>query len=85
MKKLTYKLNKNLTGRQATMLNWKLTQIEGSVRIINKEENRMINAKSLIGLLSGAFRADNIIDIVIEDEKDLSKIKEILNEVGQQI
>ena len=43
---ITYKLNKNLTGRQANMLNWKLTQIPGSVRIINKEENRMINAKS---------------------------------------
>lgn len=85
MSKVTYRLNKNLTGRQANMLNWKLTQIPGSVRIINKEENRMINAKSLIGLLSGAFRADNIIDIIIEDERDEKKVKEILNEVGMQI
>lgn len=85
MTKVTYQLNKNLTGRQANMLNWKLSQVQSSIRILNKEEDRMINAKSLIGLLSGAFRADNIIDIIIEDERDLNKVKEILNEVGQQI
>ena len=82
---ITYKLNKNLTGRQANMLNWKLTQIPGSIRIINKEENRMINAKSLVGLLSGAFRADNIIDIVVDRDEDIQKVKEILNEVGKEI
>lgn len=82
---ITYKLNKNLTGRQANMLNWKLTQIPGSVRIINKEENRMINAKSLVGLLSGAFRADNIIDIVIDRDEDIQKVKLVLNEVGREI
>ena len=82
---ITYKLNKNLTGRQANMLNWKLTQIPGSVRIINKEENRMINAKSLVGLLSGAFRADNIIDIVVDRDEDIQKVKLVLNEVGREI
>lgn len=82
---MTYKLNTNLTGRQANMLNWKLTQIPGSVRIINKEENRMINAKSLVGLLSGAFRADNVIDIVVDRDEDIQKVKEILNEVGKEI
>ena len=85
MSKVTYRLNKNLTGRQANMLNWKLTQIPGSVRIINKEENRMINAKSLVGLLSGAFRADNIIDIVIDRDEDIQKVKLVLNEVGREI
>ena len=85
MTKVTYQLNKNLTGRQANMLNWKLSQVQSSIRILNKEEDRLINAKSLIGLLSGAFRADNIIDIIIEDEKDERKVKEILNEVGKQI
>lgn len=82
---ITYKLNKNLTGRQANMLNWKLTQIPGSVRIINKEENRMINAKSLVGLLSGAFRADNIIDIVVDRDENMQKVKSVLNEVGREI
>ena len=85
MTKVTYQLNKNLTGRQANMLNWKLSQVQSSIRILNKEEDRLINAKSLIGLLSGAFRADNIIAIIIEDEKDERKVKEILNEVGKQI
>ena len=81
----SYKLDKNLVGRAATMLNWKLGQINSSVRIVNKEENRVINAKSLIGLLSGCFKADDIIDIMLEDDRDERKVKEILNEVGQQI
>jgi phosphotransferase system HPr-like phosphotransfer protein len=82
---VSYKLDKNLIGRTAAMMNWKLGQVNSSVRIVNKEENRMINAKSLIGLLSGCFKADNIIDIVIEDERDFKKVKEILDEVGKQI
>lgn len=68
---VSYKLDKNLIGRTATMMNWKLGQVNSSVRIVNKEENRMINAKSLVGLLSGAFRADNVIDIVIDRDEDI--------------
>jgi len=45
----------------------------------------MINAKSLVGVLSGAFRADNIIDIVIDREDDVEKVKKILDEVGKEI
>ena len=84
MTKIKYKLNKNLTGRQAAQLNWKLTQISSSIRIIN-EEGRMINAKSLIGLLSGCFRSENNIEIIVDDERDLERVKEALSEVGTKI
>lgn len=82
---ISYKLNKTLTGRQAIMLNWNLSQINGEIRIVNKEEDRVINAKSLVGLLSGAFRADNIIDILVENEADLVEVKKCFNEVGREI
>lgn len=67
------------------MLNWNLSQVPGEVRIINKEEDRVINAKSLVGLLSGCFRADNIIDILIENKTDLMEVKKCFNEVGREI
>ena len=82
---INYKLNKDLTGRAAAMLNWKLGTLNSSVRIVNKEEDRIINAKSLIGLLSGCFKTDSIIEIVIDNEKELEKIKEAFNEVGDKV
>lgn len=81
---ISYKLNKNLVGRAATMLCWGLTQTQGEVRVINKEE-RMINAKSLIGLLSAAIKADDEIKIIIDKDKDLDKVKKVFNEVGKEI
>lgn len=85
MVRIVYQLDKNLAGRAATQLNWKLEKVESPVRIINDEEGRMINAKSLVGLLSGCFRADSRINVVIEDENELEKVKEIFNEVGKEI
>lgn len=82
---ISYKLNTTLTGRQAVMLNWNLSKVQGEVRIINKEENRVINAKSLIGLLSGGFKSDNIIDILIENDTNLMEVKKCFNEVGREI
>lgn len=82
---ISYKLNTTLTGRQAVMLNWNLSKVQGEVRIINKEENRVINAKSLIGLLSGGFKSDNIIDILVENDTSLMDVKKYFNEVGKEI
>lgn len=82
---VTYRLNKDLTGRTAAMLNWKLGTLKSSVRIVNKEEDRIVNAKSLIGLLSGCFKADSIIDIKVENENEINEVKKAFNEVGNTI
>jgi len=48
--KISYKLNKNIEARVASMLAWDLSQLHSSVHI--QLEDRAINGKSLIGILS---------------------------------
>nr|DAD58803.1 MAG TPA: HprK protein [Caudoviricetes sp.] len=48
--KLQYKLNRDIVARTATMLNWDLSQLHSSIHIQSGE--RVINGKSLIGILS---------------------------------
>ena len=81
---ISYKLNKDIVARTATMLNWNLSSINSQIRIINKD-NRMINAKSLVGLLSGNLKKDDNINILIDSELDLMKVKSYFNEVGKEI
>lgn len=81
---ISYKLNKDIVARTATMLNWNLNSINSSIRIINKDK-RMINAKSLVGLLSGNFSKDDQIDIIINNEEVVDKVKSYFNEVGKEI
>jgi len=48
--KISYKLDKNIEARVASMLAWDLSQLHSSVHI--QLEDRVINGKSLIGILS---------------------------------
>jgi phosphotransferase system HPr-like phosphotransfer protein len=51
---IKYKLNKDLIARTAVILNWNLKTIKSNINLINIDNsNRMVNAKSLVGLLSG--------------------------------
>ena len=79
---IKYKLNKNIYGRAAVQLNWALSQLESIVQIRGA---RAVNGKSLVGLLSGNFRLNDIINIYYDKESDVEKIKEALNEVGVEI
>ena len=81
--KISYKLNKNIEARVASMLAWDLSQLHSSVHI--QLEDRVINGKSLIGILSAQYKAGDIITIVFDEEEDLEKIKEIFNELGGEI
>lgn len=53
----TYKINKDIFSRTAAQLNWELNTYKSLISIIT-EEKRKINAKSLIGLLSGNLKKD---------------------------
>ena len=77
---IIYKLNKNLTGRVATQLNWELEKLEGTIQIATKDD-RFINGKSLIGLLSGGFKMDDIIEIFIEKDKDVELVRSSFKEI----
>lgn len=74
-------LNKNITGRVAAQLNWALSSLKSSIRIINKE-GRMVNAKSLVGLLSGQIREGDLITISFDQKDEEQKIKFYFREIG---
>ena len=81
---ILYKVNKNIIGREAAQLNWKLNSLSTSINIIN-QENRKVNGKSLIGLLSGNFKKNQNITIIIDTDKEIDKIKQYFNEIGKEI
>ena len=78
--KLQYKLNRDVVARTATMLNWNLNQLHSSIHI--QSNDRVINGKSLLGILSAQYKMGDIVTVIFDDEKDLDKIKEIFNELG---
>lgn len=80
---ITYKLNRDIVARTAAQLNWNLKQVHSSIRIIH--EDRVVNGKSLIGIMSANMRFNDIISIVIDEFADIEKIKEYFNEVGREI
>ena len=80
---LNYKLTKDIIARTANQLNWNLQKIPCSIEIIN-QEGRKVNAKSLIGLLSGQFRKDNEVKVVIGDITKMPEVKSCLSEVGRE-
>ena len=83
---IKYKLNVDLVARAAVTLNWNLKTIKSSINLINIDNsNRMVNAKSLVGLLSGQFREGDQVEILVENKEDLMKVKSYFNEVGREI
>ena len=78
---ITYKLEKDLIGRAATQLCWKLGELKSSVKIMTE---RMINAKSLVGILSAHLHKGQDVVIAFDYEDDADRIKELFNEVGRE-
>lgn len=81
---LNYKSNINIWGRAAAQLNWNLNKISSPLYLVS-EDGRMINGKSMIGLLSGSFKANSLIKILVEKEEDVKEIKQYFNEIGREV
>ena len=81
--KLIYKLKRDVVARTAAMLSWDLGQLHSTIHI--QSNDRIINGKSLIGVLSGQYRIGDIITVIFDEEKDLNKVKEIFEELGEEI
>lgn len=79
-----YKLNSNLLERNAANLVFSLKEINSSI-FLYRENERRVNGKSLIGILSSRFTQGETIKILIDNSEELSKIKEIFNEVGTEV
>lgn len=82
---LSYKLNKHLLGRNAAQLVFEINLLHSGVSIYRKDATTCINAKSLVGVLSGYYKIGDIITIYVDNVEDLSRVKEILNEYGTEV
>lgn len=78
---LTYKLDKDLVGRAATQLCWQLKEVKSSVSIMTE---RIVNAKSLVGILSAQLKAGTYIIIAFDYDFETETIKRLFNEVGSE-
>ena len=79
-----YKLNDNLLERNAANLVFSLTEINSSI-FLYRENERRVNGKSLIGILSSRFMQGETIKILIDNSEELSRVKEIFNEIGTEV
>lgn len=78
--KLRYKLKRDVVARVAAILCQDLSLLSSSIYI--QGNNKTIDGKSIIGVLSGQYRMGDVITIIYDKEEDLDKIKEIFNELG---
>lgn len=79
-----YKLNDNLLERNAANLVFSLKEINSSI-FLYRENERRVNGKSLIGILSSHFMQGETIKILIDNSEELSRVKEIFNEIGTEV
>lgn len=80
---IKYKLNKDIIARTAANFVWELNNCESSIYVINN--NRKINGKSLIGVLSGQLLEGSEIKVWVDKEEDLEKVESCFNKFGVKI
>lgn len=80
----SYKLNLTLWNKNATNLVFALSELPTSV-FLYKEYGRRINAKSLIGILSGRFLQGDTIMILIDNPDEMSRVQSILDNYGTRL
>lgn len=76
-----YKLKKDLVGRTANQFNWKLQDCPFQIYLIMGKDGRVINGRSLIGLLSGRFIAGNEIEVATQSIKEQEIVEKVINEL----
>lgn len=77
---IEYRLKRNLTGRNASLLNWALNDLPFYV-YIEVAPNRHVNAKSLIGLLSAQLVEGDKVVFVLRYEADANLTREALRKL----
>lgn len=81
----SYHLNTNLMQRNATNLVFNLQQLKTSIYLYKQGLERRVNGKSIIGILSGHFIQGETIKIFIDNPEQLSRVKEIFNNYGDEV
>lgn len=77
---MTYKLQRDVVSRTATMLAWNLKTLNSAIRIVHNES--VINGKSLVGILSTYMRAGETITVVVDELEDVNEVQEIFSEIA---
>lgn len=72
--KKEYRLNYNLFKRNAANLVFSLNELPDSIYIYRNNDERRINGKSLIGILSGHFLKNEIITIEANNFENWSRV-----------
>lgn len=80
---IRYKLKNDVYGRIATNLVYALNELKGSVFIIQNE--KVINGKSLVGVLSLGMKFETPIEIRITNSEDEIKLREIFSNIADEI
>ena len=84
MYNIKYLINKDLVNREAINLIFKLNNLKTNLYILNNKK-RLINGKSLIGLLQANIRGGDIITVSIEDSTETYNIQNIFNNIGREV
>lgn len=80
----TYYLTQNLLKRNAANLVFSLKEINSSV-FLYRVNDRRVNGKSLVGILSARFMQGETIKILIDNPDEMSRVRSILNEIGTEV
>ena len=83
--KKEYRLNYNLFKRNAANLVFSLNELPDSIYIYRNNDERRINGKSLIGILSGHFLKNEIIIIETNNFENWSRVQEIFKNYGDEV
>lgn len=83
--KKEYRLNYNLFKRNAANLVFSLNELPDSIYIYRNNDERRINGKSLIGILSGHFLKNEIITIEANNFENWSRVQEIFKNYGDEV
>ena len=81
--KIKYILSQDIVARLATNLALNLNELKSNIRIYNKDKD--INGKSLLGIYTANMKMNDNVTILFDQENEISKIKEIFNELGREI
>jgi phosphotransferase system HPr-like phosphotransfer protein len=76
-----YRLKKDLLGRTANQFSWKLQDCPFQIHLTMGKDGRIINGKSLIGILSGRFRAGSEIEIATRTLESQEYVENVIKEL----
>lgn len=82
--KTMFCLKQNLLQRNAANLVFALSEIPESIYLYRNNDERRVNGKSLIGILSGHFIQTEVICVEANGE-NWSRVQEIFKEYGDEV